>query len=241
MKIEVSLDSIRGMAVPDGIGWDDSSDLYYMSMVGCESEPESSVLPERIPVTSRRPLLHATRQRVLGMALGETVQFHPKDRVLYPNPSINAHMTGGSPDDSIVGPIYFFETNLESDEHTPQGQLARAIVFGHVSGAAAVVMGLMIGGLAGVLTALFLFLGSIIAGMLTLKHILSVIEGDNYLGGYQVSIPIQGPFDEEIIFKLSGSEDGILTEKGHEFKATAGIVLYEVVVHVNRSEDEGIT
>ena len=114
-------------------------------------------------------------------------------------------------------------------------------MFGHVSGAVAVVMGLMIGGLAGVLTALLLFLGSIIAGVLTLKHILSVVEGDNYLGGYQVSIPIQGPSDEEIVFNMTGSEDGILTEKGHEFKASVGTVLYEVVVHVNRSRDEGIT
>ena len=114
-------------------------------------------------------------------------------------------------------------------------------MFGHVSGAVAVVMGLMIGGLAGVLTALLLFLSSIIAGVLTLKHILSVVEGDNYLGGYQISIPIQGPSDEEIVFNLTGSEDGILTEKGHEFKATLGTVLYEVIVHINRSRDEGIT
>ena len=99
----------------------------------------------------------------------------------------------------------------------------------------------MICGLAGVLTALLLFLGSIIAGVLTLKHILSVVEGDNYLGGYQVSIPIQGPSDEEIVFNMTGSEDGILTEKGHEFKASVGTVLYEVVVRVNRSRDEGIT
>ena len=104
-----------------------------------------------------------------------------------------------------------------------------------------IVMGVMSGGLAGVVTALLLFLGSIIAGVLTLKHILSVVEGDNYLGGYQISIPIQGPSDEEIVFNLTGSEDGILTEKGHEFKATLGTVLYEVIVHINRSRDEGIT
>ena len=237
MGIEVLLDSIRGVAVPDGPGWDESSELYYMSMVGCESEPESSVLPERIPVSSRRPLLHVTRQRGLGMALGETVQFHPKDRVLYPNTSINAHMTEGGSDASIVGPIYFFEANMESDEHTPQGQLARAIVFGHVSGAAAVVVGLMIGGLAGTLTALFLFLSSIIAGVLTLRHILSVVEGDNYLGGYQFSIPMQGHPDEEIIFHLEGSEDRILTERGHEFQETFLPMLYEVVVRIKRSSE----
>ena len=238
MDIAISLDRIKCHDSEDHFGTDQ---FYYMSMVGCELGPESVLLPELIPVTSRRPLLHVTRERALGMGTGDVVCFHPKDRVLYPNPSIPTHLSECDPDALITGPIYFFEADNGSDEHSPEGQLARAIVFGHVSGAAAVVMALMIGGLAGVLTALFLFLGSIIAGVLTLKHILSVIEGDNYLGGHQFSIPIQGPPDEEIIFKLSGSEDGILTEKGHEFQATAGTVLYEVVVHVNRSGDEGIT
>jgi len=238
MGIEVLLDSIRRVGVPDGFGSDENSELYYMSMVGCESEPESSVLPERIPVTSRHSLLHVTRQRVLGMALGETVQFHPKDRVLYPNPSINAHMTEASSDASIAGPIYLFEANMESDEHTPQGQLARAIVFGHVSGVAAVVVGLMIGGLAGALTALFLFLGSIIAGVLTLRRILSVVRGDHYLGGHQFSIPIQGPLDEEVVFHLEGGSEGsILTERGHEFQETLWPVRYEVVVRIKRSSE----
>ena len=237
MDIAISLDRIKCHNSEDHSGADQ---FYYMSMVGCELGPESALLPELIPVTSRRPLLHVTRKRALGMGTGDVVCFPPKDRVLYPNPLIPAHVSECDLDASITGPIYFFEADNESNEHSPDGQLARAIVFGHVSGAAAVVMGLMISGLAGVLTTLFLFLGSIIAGVLTLKHILSVIEGDNYLGGYQVSIPIQGPADEEIIFNLTGSEDGILTEKGHEFKATVGTVLYEVVVHVNRSEDEGI-
>ena len=154
-----------------------------MSMLGCEPEPESALLPDRIPVASRRPLLHMTRDRALGMGAGDVVRFPPKDRLLYPNPAISAHASACAADASIVGPIYFFDADTESDEHSPAGQLVRGIVFGHVSGAAAVVMGLMIGGLAGVVTALVLFVGSIIAGALTLKHILSVVEGDDYLGG----------------------------------------------------------
>ena len=238
MDIAISLDRIK---CHNGEDHSRTDQFYYMSMVGCELEPESALLPELIPVTSRRPLIHVTRKRALGMVTGDVIRFPPRDRVLYPNPSIPAHASECDLDASITGPIYFFEAENESDEHSPEGQLARAIVFGHVSGAVAVVMGLMIGGLAGVLTALLLFLGSIIAGVLTLKHILSVVEGDNYLGGYQISIPIQGPSDEEIVFNLTGSEDGILTEKGHEFKATLGTVLYEVIVHINRSRDEGIT
>ncbi len=238
MDIAISLDRIECHNTEDFSGIDE---CYYMSMVGCEPEPESALLPDRIPVASRRLLLHVTRERALGIGTGDIVRFPPKDRILYPNPSIPAHLSECDLDALITGPVYFFDADTESDEHSPEGQLVRGVVFGHVSGAAAVVMGLMIGGLAGVVTALVLFVGSIIAGALMLKHILSVVDGDDYLGGYQFSVPVQGPPHEEIIFELTGSEDGIVTEKGREFKRTAGTVLYEVVVQVNRGRHEGTT
>ena len=231
MGVTISIDQIKCV---DGEDFTGADDVYYMSMLGCEAEPGDGELPSQVPAASRASLLHATRARVLSMNDGDVAHFRLEDRTLYPNAAIPEHGGECESGASIVGPIYFFDADAMSEEQSPSEQLVTGIVFGHVAGAAAVLIGLMIGGVAGAVSASVLFVGSIIAGSLTLKHILSAIDRDDYLGGYQFSVPVEGAPHEEITFELSGSKDGILADDGRKFEGTVGKVLYELTVRVDR-------
>ena len=232
MSVTISLERIECVNREDFAG---SDEVYYMAILACGAAEGGSDVPSPVPASSRTSLVHETRKRALRMKDGEVASFPPEDRTLYPNPAVPEHR--GSCDEAgwIVGPIYFLELDELRDANAPSNQLVTGIVFGHVAGAAAVLVGLMIGGTAGAMFALVLFVGSILAGSLTLRTLLSVIDRDDYLGGYQLSVPVSGPPHEEISFDLTGSGEGILVDDGRKFDATSGKVLYQVTVHVDRS------
>jgi len=232
MGVTISLDRIECVDGEDFMGADE---VYYVSMLGCEAESGGTTEPETpMPVGSRSRLVHTTRSRALVLNDGDSAHFPPEDRTLFPNPAIPDHRGACDADAYVLGPIYFFDLDQERDQHSPRGHVVSGVVIGHVLGAAAVVLGLMIGGTEGAVFGTVLFLGSMLAGAATVHRLLELIDRDDYLGGYRFSVPVSGPEHEVISFDLVGSEDGISTDDGTTFSRTAGTVLYRVTARVDR-------
>ena len=234
MGLTIWIDNIKCVDTEDLLGADD---VYYVSMIGCERVPIEDREPVHpMPVRSRSDFMFSTRDRTLRLIDGEVGYLQPGDRALFPNHSIPSHQEGCPSDGYINGPIYFFDLDaLLGDLPPDRDQAISGIVVGHVAGAAAVIMGVMIGGMGGVLVGGLLLLASITGGSLIVSRHLSLgLDRDDYLGGFQFSVPVEGPADETISFDLDGSPKGILTEEGQRFGATFGTVKYEVTVRVER-------
>ena len=233
--LTILIESVECVNGEDFLGADE---VYYMSMLGLGSGSDGTNRPQTpMPVVSRGQLVHSTRVRTLDLNDGDTGRFPPQDSVLFPNTAIPAHQEMDGSTSHVEGPIYFFDLDQKHEEHAPESQIFNAIVVGHVAGAATVVIGLMIGGAAGAIVGSLLFLGSMVAATFTVKSLLLQIDRDDYLGGYNFSVPVDGPGHEVISFDLTGS-DGIEADDGKVFSGTAGTVLYKVTVHVDREETE---